>query len=257
MANDEVKTFKGAQTIRVATMEEFEYEQTRGPSVEVPEDVAQAAREWLDNYGSFLAERATEYWKRKEVQEANKRRGVTVELGAPIVGPYVGWDVLMISPIELTASPNQQPNRIVAAGALTRLLSVMWTNPAIDVQHGFAVPANIQLGNRTARVSFDQLNVTTATAGPNFTGVFNLGPAPVPPIIFIWVDFIAPAVTSPEVIEVNVTADIVDLGQPYASFASYHIDVDAEPPWFSGFPPDQPPLRLHFDVPMRYMVYPE
>jgi hypothetical protein len=257
MSENEEKVFKAAPKIKVVTFKELEFELTRGREPAAAEAVTQAADAWLDLYRDFLAERATHYVKRKDIEQANRRRGIAPEAGQPTVGPYVGWDVLMLSPIELSASPNQQPSRIVAGGALTRLLAVMWSNPVIDVANGFAVPANVQLGNRHARVSFDQLNVTTATAGPNFTAVLNLGPAPVPPLILIWADFIAPAVTNPEVFEVNVTADVVELGQPYATFATWHIDVDEEPSWFAGIPPGMPGMRPHFDAPMRYMVYPE
>jgi hypothetical protein len=174
--------------------------------------------------------------------------------GEPTVGNYVGWDLLTISPIQFETLPPYRPNKIIASGELTLLLAVMFINPAVSVVDGFAIPANVQLGDRDFRVSFDQLNLTNATAGPNFTIVGTFGPAPVPPFILFPVFFIAPAVNTPELIEVNVTADILNLGQPYAAFATWHLDIDASPS-FLGLPPVSP--QLEYDIPQRYMIYPK
>jgi hypothetical protein len=130
----------------------------------------------------------------------------------------------------------------------------LFINPTVSIPDGFAIPANVQLGNRNFRVSFDQLNLTTAAPGPNFVFVGNFGPAPVPSLIIFVVPFIAPAVSTPQLVEVNVTADILDLGQPYAAFATWHVDIDREPP-FLGLPPVAP--RLEHDIPQRYLIYPK
>ena len=229
-----------------------------GPLAEVPPETMDRVQTWLSDYNAYLAESTGRYVERvaaaNAAAQARKRRGLEPEVGEPTVGPYVAFDVLMISPIQLITPPvTYAPSRIVAGGELAFLLAYLWANPAADILNGFAVPANFQLGNRNVRVSFDQLNLTNATAGPNFTFVFNLGPAPIPPIIPILVPFITPAVATPELIEVNVTADILDMGQPYAAFGTWQIDIDAEPPWW--FLPGTP-SQLQHDIPMRYMVYP-
>jgi hypothetical protein len=159
-----------------------------------------------------------------------------------------------LSPFEVFKAPFEEPNKIIRAGNLVMLLAVMWTNPVSDVNNGFAVPANIQLGGRQARVSFDRLNLTTGVGGPSIVAQFVL-PAPVPPIIFIPAFFFAPAVVTAELLEFNVTADIVDPVQPYAAFATWHLDIDADPSWFGGFPPNIPP-QLQHDIPNRALVYP-
>lgn len=256
MGSKEEKTFKAANGITAVTAEELGAKMTSGPAVTVPDDAMKAVQGWIGRYKTYLVERAKAYVKRQTISQERERRGLQPETGQPIVGPYVAWDVLMTSPIELTALPNQQPNKIVASGAITMLMALMWTNPTIDVAHGFAVPANIQLCGRTARVSFDQFNLNTAAVGPNITFVFPL-PCPVPPLILIPAIFVTPAVANPQLVEVNVTADIMDPNQPYAAVASWHVDIDAEPPWFGGFPPGQPPARFHFDTPLRYLVYPQ
>jgi len=223
-----------------------------GDTAELTDEQRAGIRQWNETYKAKLTKQAEEYVQRLSANRANGAQGI----GEVTVGPYVGWDILSISPIQLTGSPMlYQPNKIVASGEFVLLEAIMWTNPAADVQHGFAVPANVQLGLRHFRVSFDRLNITTGAAAPSLVIAGAFGPV-VPPLIIFGVIFQAPAVASPQLVEVNVTADITDLAQPYAAFATHHFDVDSEPEWFAGFPPNIPP-QLQHDVPMRYMVYPK
>jgi len=208
-----------------------------------------------------LADQAELYVQRQAEAQLKARRGIKPAVGEPTVGPYVAWDVLSLSPIELASFPlpANAPSRILrgtnfATVTICAFVAILWTNPTVDIPNGFAVPANIQLGGRTARVSFDQLNLTTATAGPNFTFIIPL-PAPVPPLIVIPAFSITPNVTTPELFELNVTADILESPQPYSGFATWHANADNEPSWFGTFPPATAPQLLH-DVQNRYMCYP-
>ena len=246
---------KAQPRIEAVTSLDLGAKQTLGPSVEVPEELMDEALSMMDEYKAFLKERAELYLDRHAAMKSDSLRGISPEIGQPTVGPYVAWDILSLSPIELGGLPYHQPNKIIRSGSLGLLLAVMWTNPTVDVANGFAVPANIQLGGRQARVSFDRLNLTTGVGGPSSAIVFNL-PAVVPPIILIPLFFIAPPVGNSELYELNVTADILDPAQPYAAFGSWHFDFEAEPSWFAGFPPSVPP-QLQHDAPNRFMVYQE
>ncbi len=244
---------KAQPRIQAVTSMDLGATQTQGPSIEIPEEYKEDALNLMDEYKAFLKESAGLYVERHAAMKSNARRGLSPEIGQPTVGPYVAWDILTLSPIELGAAPAEQPNKIIRSGAPSLVLAVMWTNPTVDVPNGFAVPANIQLGGRQARVSFDRLNLTTGVGGPSSALTFTL-PSPVPPLILIPMFFLAPPVTNSELYELNVTADILDPTQPYAAFGTWHFDIDAEPSWFAGFPPSIPP-QLQHDIPNRFMVY--
>jgi hypothetical protein len=249
-AADQAKSIKPGQILAV-TAEELGAT-TEGSQVELTQDQREGAQMWTENYKAILTRQAEQYVQRMNTARADGTQGI----GKPTVGPYVAWDIVSISPIQLTGSPMlYRPNKIVASGDLVLLEAIMWTNPIPDVPNGFAVPANLQLGLRHFRVSFDRLDLTTATAAPSIIVSGAFGPV-VPPLILFNVFFVAPPVASPHLVEVNVTADITDLAQPYAAFATHHFDVDSEPEWFTGFPPSIPP-QLQHDIPLRYMVYPQ
>lgn len=250
-----------AAPANVARIDAQQLKKLRGPDVDVPEAHMESFNSWLDDYMLVLSDQVDTYKQRQAQVQLKQRRGIKPAIGEPTVGPYVAWDVLSLSPIELLSLPlpANAPNKILrgtAPGSLTiaAFVALLWTNPTVDVANGFAIPANIQLGGRTCRLSFDQLNITNAASGPNFTLVFPL-PAGVPPIMVIPVFFITPNVNTPELYELNVTADIVESPQPFSAFATWHADIDSEPSWFGGFPPTTGP-ELQHDVQNRYMIYP-
>jgi hypothetical protein len=222
-----------------------------GTKLGVPQEIQDAANTWIEGYKSTLIARGEQYLQRLEAQRANGAVG----LGEPTVNDYVAFDIVSVSPIQFLGLPPYAPSKIVASGELMLLLAVQWINPAVDVANGFAIPATVQLANRMLRVAFDQLNLTTASAGPNFVHHIAL-PAPAPAFLIIPQFVLAPAVASPQLIEINVTSDIENPVQPYAAFATWHYDTDADLPWFMGFPPAVAPGLRH-DVPMRYLVYPK
>lgn len=240
--------------IKTATASELGFELTHGQMPQVPEDIMQDARQWADDYKASLAQRIQLYSEQLAASRSMHNGQAGPEEGEPSVGNYVGWDLVSISPIQFEALPPYRPNKIIASGELTMLQAVLFINPTVSVPDGFAIPANVQLGNRDVRVSFDQFNLTTGTPGPNFTLVGNLGPAPTASGILIQVFFNAPAVATPQLVEVNVTADVLNLGQPYAAFATWHIDMESSPP-FLGLGPVSP--QFEYDIPQRYMVYPK
>jgi hypothetical protein len=241
--------------VRFVTAEELGVEMVAGTSVAVPAEIKARVNEWVSDYKSFLVGKTEDYIeKRAALARRSNGHKPGIETGEPTVGNYVGWDLVSFSPIQPITFPPYEPHKIIAGGELAFLTALLFINPTVSIPDGFAIPANVQLGDRDFRVSFDQLNLSTATPGPNFVFVGNFGPAPVPSLIFFAVPFIANPVPTPQLVEVNVTADILDLGQPYAAFATWHVDIDREPP-FLGLPPVPP--QLEHDIPQRYMIYPK
>lgn len=237
----------------VITADELEYTQISGTKTEVPDHLEALAREWIESYRTAMADRLMMYSRRHAVEQSNHSQ-VATESGNVTVGPYVPFDVLSISPIEIPSLPHQQPNRIIPGGKLTLFLALLWHNPLVDIANGYAVPANIQVGGRTARLSFDNFNLTTGV--PNNVS-FNFGlPVPAPALVLFPFFTVTPAVTSPQLNLLNVTYDIVDATQPFSAFATWYADIDNDPPWFGGFPGSIGP-GLQYDTENKWMVYPE
>ena len=127
---------------------------------------------------------------------------------------------------------------------------MLFINPATNIFN--PISATTILGGRNFRVRFEQVNLTTVTDGPDFTftGTF---PSPAPSLTFFPVFIVAPDPgQNSHLIEQNVTADITDIAQPFAAFATNHLDVDSDP-GFLNVPP-QPPQFQH-DIPLRYLIY--
>jgi hypothetical protein len=223
------------------------------PAVQVPA----GAEEWRTGAEQSLLQRVESYaaeMNARHKRGEDRRNGQgAADLGAPTVGTYVALDVLSFSPIQQITFPPYEPSRIIAGGESAVIWALVFINPAVDVGQGFAIPATVQLGGRQLRVSLDQVNLTTVTAGPNQVVTFTL-PSPAPSII--WVPFVInPADPGPDpaLFEANVTVDISDPAQPYAAFATHHVSVDADP-GFLGIPPEAPNQLLN-NIPMRYLVF--
>jgi hypothetical protein len=216
------------------------------PALEVPA----AAEEWRKGYEQVLVTKVEEYLAAMDERRMKaKSKTVTPELGEPTVNNYVGLDVLVFSPIQAINLPPYEPNRIIASGEDAVIFALVFINPAVDVANGFAIPATVQLGGREIRITLQQLNLSTATAGPNQTIQGQL-PATAPSLLFVAFPFTAPDPgVDPDLIEANVTVDIVDAAQPWAAFGTEHVSVDDDP--LFGVPGGQ----LLSNIPMRYMTY--
>lgn len=257
MGSEEAKTFPAAQKISAVFADELGAEKESGPDIQVSDADMAPAKAWMKRYATFLADRADLYGTRLAIEQEKKRRGQKIEVGQPTVGPYVAWDILMFSPFELNKGPADWPNRIVEGGQLAIVWALMWTNPFADVPNGFAIPPTTQLIGKAARLTCSQFNLSTGAVGPNWNWIIPALPDPVPALVPIPFPLLPQAVQTPQMVEVNVTADIIGQSSPFAAFASWHVDIDDEPSWFAAIPPGQPGPRLHFDVPMRYMIYPK
>jgi hypothetical protein len=215
-----------------------------GPKVDVPAETEEAARAWIDDYRAKLSAQTENYLDKLARLQATPTAGEPEHLG------YVYWDLLTISPIQFVALPPYQPSKIIASNEVALFLAVLFINPATNIFN--PISATTILGGRGFRVRFEQVNLTDVTNGPDFTFVGTF-PSPAPSLTFFPVFIVAPDPgPNPRLIEQNVTADITDIAQPFAAFATNHQDVDSEP-GFLGVPP-QPP-QLQHDIPLRYLVY--
>ncbi|WP_250029405.1 hypothetical protein [Paractinoplanes maris] len=164
-------------------------------------------------------------------------------IGQPVVGPYVAFDLYAFTPIQFGGPPPYQPSKIIAGGEWAVIFATLFVNPTIDIANGFAVPPTVQLGGRRYRVGLEQINLTDVTDGPDdFRADRFTSPAPVFTDLEFWFQAPMPG-RKPLLFEANLSADIVNAGQPYAAFASTIIDVD------SG--------QFQENIPLRYLVYPE
>lgn len=225
-----------------------------GPTVDVPADVRKKAREFTDTYMSDLTARVENYLDGLAAQSRRRtspERGAGgQEIGEPTHFGYVYWDLITIAPIQFIGLPPYQPSKIIASGEAALLLAVLFINPASNIFN--PISATTILGGRQFRVRFEQIDLSNVANGPDFTftGTF---PSPAPVISLFPVFFVAPSPgPNPQLIETNVTADITDLAQPFAAFATNHLDLD-EDPGFLGIPPVPP--QLQHDIPLRYLVY--
>jgi len=236
-----------------------------GPVASVAPEAQAMANRWVAGYKAELLGKAEAAFAAQDeaafaAQDEAHAEGRAAGLGEVTIGRYVGYDIISISPLQFIGSPPYLPHKIVAGGELMLLQALQWINPRVSIPEGFGVPATTQLGGRHLRVRFDQLNLTTGVAGPSFNINIPSLPAPAPTFILFSLFLVAPPVAQTQLIEVNVTSDIVGMAQPYAAFATWHRDRDTDLPWLApapaNFPPAVPSQWLH-GVPMRYMVYPK
>ena len=203
--------------------------------------------------GHEQAARLTERTERRLAELAGHTNGAQ-PIGQPTVGPYVAFDVVATSPIQFGGAPPYQPSKVVAAGEAAFIVAFIFVNPTVNIPLGWAVPASIQLGGRTWRMTLDQGNLTTGGVLPRqvVSTAFGSPAATVTPVIF---SLATPNPgPDPALIEANVTVDIVDPAQPYAAFATNFLDVDNDP-GFLGVPASAAGFR--HELPNRYLIYSE
>jgi hypothetical protein len=183
----------------------------------------------------------------------------SLEEGVVISG-YEYVDILCLSPRKLGVNPPwvNLPHKIVAGNETIRHRAILLINP-LPGPGGTPTGRHV-LGSRDIRVTFNLLNVTTATALPSafWTGNF---PGLAPVVVLFWWDITHPDPgPNPQIFELNVTFDCLDPEQPYAAFATQWWDIDTDPgwPWYlpgPAVPPVLPGRRVQ--IPLRYMVFTE
>ncbi|WP_250009213.1 hypothetical protein [Actinoplanes sp. M2I2] len=210
-----------------------------------PDDVRERARKTRDDLVDRFRSSMQGHLDERQAAMRAGTNGMRAEaqLGQPTVGPYVAFDLYAFTPIEFGGPPPYQPSKIIAGGQWAVIYAVLFVNPTIDIPNGFAVPPTVQLGGRRYRVGMEQINLTDVTDGPDdFRQDRFDSPAPAFTVLEFWFQTPVPG-RKPLLFEANLSADILNVGQPYAAFASTVIDAD------SG--------RIQENIPLRYLVYPE
>ena len=211
------------------------------------------ATQWANEYAARLTERTMS----RLAEVAGHSNGVQAHIGEPTTGSpatgfYVAFDVAATSPIQFGGPPPYQPSKVIAAGEPAFIVAFIFVNPTVNIPLGWAVPASIQLGGRTWRMTLDQGNLTTGTVLPHqvTSATFATPAATLTPVVFS----LATPNPGPDpwLIEANVTVDIVNPGQPYAAFATSFLDVDNDP-GFLFVPPASAGFR--HELPNRYLIY--
>ncbi len=216
----------------------------KAPGVEIPAEIKEKAEHFIDSYVRHIND-LTEAYVTRAAEE------VRPEFGEPtLASGYQYWNALTIGPIQFLGNPPYRPNKIIAAGEPTLMLGVVWINPVNS--DGGGLPGTVVLGARPYRMRFETVNLSNVSDGPDFTatGVFS---SPAPTVsIFPWFFVPGDPGPNPAMFETYMTVDITTMGQPLATFASWHFDVDSEPA-FLGLPTVAP----HFDhgSPAQFMVY--
>lgn len=213
---------------------------TEQPPAEVQEK-AQLVKEQI----SARVEEQTMAWVEAATKEVKPAAADPGLLG------YQYWNILTFGPYQFFGDPPYRPSKIIAAGEWAVLYALVWINPLNSPGGGLS--GTTVFGARNYNAYFESINLTTVTNGPDhhIPGVF---PSPAP--VFTWLEWwFNPANPGarPNLYEVNVTFDVVELGQPMAAFNTWHWDPDFEPgvPWYV---PDVLPRWQH-DIPARFMVY--
>ena len=244
MANNKEMVFGATQEITTASADDLGAKLS-GPAAQMSETMEEEAHAWLENYVDQLAEQT----KNSMRQYAMQKAGAVPESGL-VVADIEMWDVAAIQPIQVINPPwgAFKPHSIIAGGSLAVLPAILFINPT-PLPGGFPT-ATQYLGGRDFRLRFQLTDLTNVTAGPawTFTGTF---PAIAPVISYFLVPYVpADPGVDPQLMELNVTVDLVDPAQPFAAFATQWVDVDGDPGW-----PIPQPGGWRFQTPLRFLVY--
>ncbi|MFN2151595.1 MAG: hypothetical protein ACK2T5_08370 [Anaerolineales bacterium] len=214
------------------------------PGVEISEEANEKIQQITQQYKAFLLERTNAFVQRSRMR-------VQTEATHPLLpSEYQYWNCLSVGPYQLTGSPSYLPSNIVEGGELCLMIGAIWINPADGP--GASLPGTIVLGDRDYRFRFESINLTDVANGPDFTHVGTF-PSPANEVTVIpWVFSPADPGINPRLYEVNLTVDILQTGQPLATFGSWHRDPSTEPAFLG-----EPTMGPHdqFERPARFLVY--
>jgi len=234
-------------------------EQVAAGAPTTEEEARELATRWANEQAARLTERVRGYLASRNGQSNG---GLAPHIGTPTTYeptgvPYVAFDVTATSPVQFIGQPPYLPSKIIAAGDFAFLVAYIFTNPFVDFQAGWAVPASVQLGGLPWRMTLDQANLTTGGVTRLVAaGTFGSPALPVTPVVFALPTPNPGA--DPWLIEANVTVYVDVPAKPYAAFATSFFDIDNDP----GFPPFPflPPIPpegsgWRYDLPNRYLIY--
>lgn len=238
----EEKTFAASLGIDAYTAEELEATLS-GTFEAIPDDLKEIYQEANNNLKNAVAERVA----------ANVSRGTGegLEFGTSFSG-YEVVDIMTVSPWKPRLFPPfvNLPQKLVASGELIVHRAILFINPLPGPSS--TPTGQMQLGSHGFRITFNLMNVTTATTVLNASYVGSFGA--LAPVVSIWPLGVIHLIggPNPQLFELNVTFDCADPAQPYAAFSTQWWDLDSDP----GFPWPDPggPRRL---LPLRYLVHPQ
>ena len=215
----------------------------KSSQVDVTPELKAKAKVFVDNYVASLKER-TEAYKHLMTEPKPK-----IEAAPVLAGGYQYANCLTVGPIQFFGDPPYRPSKIIAAGEWTLMLGVAWINPANSPGGGW--PGTVTLGGRHYRARFETINLSDVSNEPWWgeAGVFD-NPADQIYAFWWWRQWPDPG-PNPNLYESYFTLDVVELGQPFAAFSSWHYDVDTEP-GFLGVPSIPSGWR---EGPARFLVY--
>jgi len=209
--------------------------------------------ELLERYETILDAQAKKVNERIEsnVNNALALAENGAKMGEPSSASYKFWDVFVAGPVQF-GMPPFKPNKIVAGGEAVWFFINVVTNPLLI--NGVLPSATTLLAGRPYRLRLQTLNLTNVAAGPALSIDWSFPIGMSAQTFLFGVSFRTPLQGRPELIEVNVTADVTDHTlQPMAAFATHMFDLDVDP----GFPLPVPPQgpHMHVEQPMRILSY--
>jgi len=202
-------------------------------------------------------------------QERREAHKTTLESAAPTLpGGYRYWDCLLLGPYQ--ESTLDLPAKIIKADEPTMMVGLIWVNPAADPSGG--VSGTVVMGGREYYTCFEMIDLSyvlnIALPGSDQKNTFPDVPPEFTPIY--WEFSLPDPGEHPRLFELHFYADIVRVGQPFATMATWHRDPEGDG-WFPGWTPsgvpagydvpNVPPAWLptwpHFDhdIPARFLVH--
>jgi hypothetical protein len=210
-----------------------------------------------------LQEQSKIYTKRLLALTRNQHNGEVTESAEPITMlgaiPYQWWNLLLAGPFQpgVPFGPFL-PNKVIRQFDPAFMLVALWRNPA---PLGGGPSAAAIMSPFTCQVRLETVDLTGVLNGPDFVppafvlggGNINIVPVILPPAAFVP----APVQGTPRLYEMHATVDIIGPGPglpPFAGFATWMLDPDAEPPFLFGLIPGTAPQFQH-DIPVRFVRY--
>jgi len=182
------------------------------------------------------------------------------EPGSEFFGiPYPWWDILVVGPIQAVAPGGPfRPSKILRVGEDAYVLVILWRNP-VPLPGGPNPSAAQIMASYEWEVRGETINLSDVTNGPDLDPVSGTFGAGFVDAFLMTIESgtfpVPPTEGRPLLFELNFVMDIKGVGPglpPFAGYATWVLDLDAEPP-FLGLP--GVPAGPEHDVPMRFLVY--
>jgi hypothetical protein len=241
------------------------------------DDLASQADAIRAAWAGVLATQTREYQRQlalltqQSMARTTSTNGHGTEAAEPVSAffgiPYAWWNLLLAGPFQQVAPGGPfRPSKIVRIGEPGFMLAALWRNPA--PLPGGPNPSAAQIMSPFRyTVRLETMNLSAVAHGPDFAavqnqpfggGFVNIHTLPLPALP-------QPQEGRPTLYEVNAVVDVLGVGPglpPFAGFATWVLDPDAEPPFFFPNIPGVGPVvipgvapRLQHDTPARFLVY--